>query len=71
VQEAIGSAGLEALVVQVHRMRDAQERITAEGIVVADSKGNPIPHPALAIERQAQVEIRTWLAKYGGRYEDF
>jgi hypothetical protein len=48
-------------------MRDAQRRITAEGIVVADAKGNPCPHPALAVEKQAQGEVRAWLGKYGRR----
>lgn len=49
---------LEAMAVQVARARDAQARIDAEGLVVAGSKGEPVPHPALAIERAAQAEIR-------------
>jgi hypothetical protein len=67
VRPTIGAAGMEALCTQVYRMRDAQKRITAEGIVVADAKGNPCPHPALAVEKQAQGEVRAWLGKYGRR----
>ena len=51
---------LEAYCGQVARMRDAQRLIAAEGLVVADGKGQPIAHPALAIERTAQDEIRKW-----------
>jgi P27 family predicted phage terminase small subunit len=58
--EAITGPALEAYCGQVARLRDAQRRIAAEGLVVADSKGQPVAHPALAIERSAQAEIRTW-----------
>ncbi|WP_213452876.1 P27 family phage terminase small subunit [Rhizomonospora bruguierae] len=51
---------LEAFCVQVARMRDAQARIDAEGLVVADAKGQPIPHPAIALEKQAHAEVRAW-----------
>lgn len=58
--ERIVGPHLEAYCGQVVRLRDAQRRIAAEGLVVADSKGQPIPHPALVIERTAQDEIRKW-----------
>ena len=67
VRVVIGPAGMEALCAQIYRMRDAQERVTKDGIVVADTKGNPCPHPALAIEKQAQSEVRAWVQKFGGR----
>ena len=51
---------LEAYAGQVVRLRDAQRRLDAEGEVVEDPKGFPIPHPALAIERAAQDELRKW-----------
>jgi phage terminase small subunit len=50
----------EAYAGQVCRLRDAQRRLANEGLVIADPKGNPVPHPALAIERAAQVELRQW-----------
>ncbi len=50
----------EAYCGQVARLRDAQRRIGQEDMVVADAKGNPMPHPALAIERAAQAEVRAW-----------
>lgn len=51
---------LEAYAGQVVRLRDAQRRLAAEGEVVEDPKGFPIPHPAIAIERAAQEELRRW-----------
>lgn len=65
VRPSIGLVGLEALCGQVYRLRDAQERVTKDGAVVGDAKGNPAPHPALAIERAAQSEIRQWVTKFG------
>lgn len=56
----IAGADLEAYCVQVARMRDAQSRIDGEGLVVADEKGRPVPHPAIELERKAQVEVRAW-----------
>lgn len=51
---------MDALAGQIARLRDAQARIDAEGLIIADAKGNPIPHPAIEIERKAQAEIRAW-----------
>lgn len=50
----------EAFCGQVARLRDAQRRVSEEGLVVADEKGRPVPHPALDVERKAQVEVRAW-----------
>lgn len=66
VVEELKASGLEdgpalqAYAGQIARLREAQHRIDDEGLVVADARGNPIPHPALAIERAAQNEIREW-----------
>lgn len=65
VGEFGGGPGFEAFCGQVARLRDAQERISREGIVTADAKGNPVPHPALAIETKAQAEVRAWLKALG------
>lgn len=54
----------EAYCAQVARVRDAQRRISSDGLVVADAKGVPVPHPALEIERKAQAELRAW----GGQF---
>lgn len=58
---------LEAFCVQVARMRDAQARIDTEGLVVADEKGRPVPHPAVALEKQAQAEVRAWGERFRPR----
>ncbi|MBD8019379.1 P27 family phage terminase small subunit [Brevibacterium gallinarum] len=55
---------LEAFCYQVSILRDAQRRIGAEGLVVADEKGRPVPHPALGIAKDAQNEVRKWGAKF-------
>lgn len=67
VVDAWGSASgdvegplLEAYAGQVARLRDAQRRLQKEGLVIADPKGNPIPHPAIMIERDAQAQLRSW-----------
>ena len=57
----------EAYCAQVARLRDAQARMSREGLVVADEKGRPVPHPALEIERRAQVEVRAWNGQFSRR----
>ncbi len=56
----IQTPALEAYYGQVARLREAQRRIAAEGLVIAAAEGQPVPHPALVIERGAQDEIRRW-----------
>lgn len=60
----IESSALEAYAVQMGRMRDAQRRVDTEGAIVPDDKGRPVLHPALAIERMAQAEIRKFVERY-------
>ena len=57
---------LEAFVGQVARLREAQRRIAVEGLITADPKGYPIPHPAIAIEKSAQEQIRAWGDRFAG-----
>ena len=49
----------------VARLRDAQQRLEADGSIIADPKGNPIPHPALAIEKTCGERLQKW----GRRFE--
>lgn len=58
---------LEAYCGQVAILRGAQRRIAQEGLIVADTKGHPITHPAIEIERSAQDEIRKWGDKFKPR----
>lgn len=62
--ERIDGADLEAYAGQIATLREAQARIATEGLIIADPKGNPIPHPAIAIERTAQDEIRKWGSRF-------
>jgi hypothetical protein len=66
----VGAAGLEALVGQIKRMRDAAKRVEEEGLIVEDAKGNPVSHPAIVVERDAQKEIRAWLSQFRGRKDE-
>ncbi|AYN57631.1 hypothetical protein PBI_COTE_59 [Arthrobacter phage Cote] len=60
---------LEAYCAQVALQRDLRERIAAEGAIIADERGRPEPHPAIALERAAQKEIRDWGDKFRGRVQ--
>ncbi|MFJ4168361.1 P27 family phage terminase small subunit [Paenarthrobacter sp. NPDC089714] len=58
---------LEAYCAQVALQRDLRARIAGEGSIIADERGRPEPHPAIALERAAQKEIRDWGDKFRGR----
>lgn len=62
--ESIAGPALEAYCGQVARLREAQARLAEEGLIVTDPKGNPIPHPAIQVERVAQDEIRKWRHRF-------
>jgi len=74
VVEALGNQAarkegpeLEAYCGAVARLRDAQSRIFDEGLIVPDSKNQPVAHPAFLIERQAMDELRKWGDKFKRR----
>lgn len=50
----------EAWLGQVARLHEAQRLLDKDGLIVPDVKGNPVPHPALAIEKIAQEQLRAW-----------
>jgi P27 family predicted phage terminase small subunit len=56
----IAGPALEAYCGQVAVLRDATARIARDGLIVEGPKGEPITHPAVAIQRAAQDEIRRW-----------
>lgn len=58
-RKLVPAGTIEAYVVCLYRMRDAQARVDREGLLIADEKGRPIPHPALAIERACRSELKT------------
>ena len=63
----VSRIGLEAAACQLARLRWARERIEVEGEIVLDARDRPVPHPALAVERQAQAELRRWVEVLRGR----
>ena len=54
------ATAVEALAVQIARMRDARSRVDDEGMIVLDSHDKPMAHPCIAIERMAAAEVRRW-----------
>ena len=58
---------VEAIATQIGRMREARERIEAEGAVVRDVKGSVIAHPAIKIEMEASKAAATLLEKHRAR----
>lgn len=48
----------------VARLRDAQRRLAAEGPVIQSPKGDPIPHPALAVEKSCAEQLRRWGSRF-------
>jgi len=60
----IAGPEFEAYCGTVSNLRDAQQRIAQEGMIVPDSKAMPIPHPALAIEKSCIAELKKWGAKF-------
>jgi phage terminase small subunit len=59
-QEYEPSPKLEALAVQISRMREAQHRIDVDGLIVEDERGTPVKHPAIEIEKEAQKLVFKW-----------
>lgn len=59
--------GFDAYCGQIAVERDCAARVMREGVVVADAKGQPVPHPALEVQRKAQVEVRQWGATFAPR----
>lgn len=57
---AIPGPGFDAYCGQVAIERDCAARVAREGVITADAKGNPVPHPALEVQRKAQAEVRAW-----------
>lgn len=56
----VDRAALEAFATLVARMREARDRVAEEGLIVEDSRGRTVPHPALLVERQTAEQIRAW-----------
>ncbi|MHA7145453.1 P27 family phage terminase small subunit [Arthrobacter sp. TmT3-37] len=56
----VDRAALETFATLVARLREARQRIADEGMVVTDTRGRVIPHPALAVERETANQIRIW-----------
>lgn len=58
---------LEAMASQLEAMRQARALVAADGVLVRNSKQDPIEHPALALERQAQRSLnelmRGWVKR--------
>lgn len=56
----VDRVALETYCTLTARLREARGRIEEEGMVVTDTRGKVIPHPALAVERSTAEQIRVW-----------
>ncbi|MFK0005483.1 P27 family phage terminase small subunit [Paenarthrobacter sp. NPDC090520] len=56
----VDRVALETYCTLTARLREARGRIEDEGMVVTDTRGKVIPHPALAVERSTAEQIRVW-----------
>ncbi|MBM6622659.1 P27 family phage terminase small subunit [Micrococcaceae bacterium RIT802] len=56
----VDRSALEAFCSLIARMRQARTRVEEEGMVVTDTRGRVVPHPALAVERDLAEDIRKW-----------
>lgn len=65
--ERLDDCALDAYASQVATLRTAQARVEAEGMVIAGPKGDPIPHPCIAIAKAAQAEVRAWGSQFQPR----
>jgi len=41
----------------MHRSLQAREILEAEGLVVTDAKGKPLPHPCISVERDSDIRF--------------
>ena len=62
--ECIVGPEFEAYCGVIARLRDAQQRISDEELIVPDSKAAPVAHPAYLIERQCADDLRKWGDKF-------
>ncbi|SDF99091.1 phage terminase, small subunit, putative, P27 family [Cellulosimicrobium cellulans] len=56
----VDRAALEVFCTLVAQLREARDRVKAEGMVVEDARGRVVPHPALQVERALADQIRAW-----------
>lgn len=62
--ERIVGPDLEVYCGQVALARDCRERVATEGAIVEGAKREPIPHPAIALGRQAMDYVARNASKY-------
>ena len=55
----------EQLANQLKTSRDARAKIERDGIIVADSRGTPVDHPALKVEAAADKRVSNILRQWG------
>lgn len=58
---------LEEIATNVVLSRSCQQRISKEGSMVADSRGNPIVHPAVAMQAAAHKRATSLLSRWAVR----
>jgi phage terminase small subunit len=60
-------SNLERYAFQLAVARDCEARVFSEGMIIADEKGRPVPHPCIQLLKSANAEIRNYAAIYKGK----
>ena len=58
------AAAFEAYAIALCGLREAQRRITEEGMVVSDARDNPIRHPAVSIAKDLGADVAKWSERF-------
>jgi len=65
VVRTVDAVALEAFVVQVAVMRQAQRELKHAPLLVNGSRGQPVRNPLLDVLTTAQAEVRKWCERFG------
>ena len=59
---------LDAYAMALAAFRVSSSKIMREGLIVADEKGRPSPHPAMSIQKSSSADIERWLKYFKGKF---
>jgi hypothetical protein len=64
IEEETPKLIIESMVNLILTMRTARNSINDDGLMVKNGKNDPIPHPAIKIEQDAQSKLAMFLAAH-------
>lgn len=63
--DGVDSAGLEALCLCIHSMRQTARKLAKEQAIVEGSQGQPVRNPLWDVFFRSQAEVRAWCERFG------